>query len=473
MTGGERDEGVQAPARTGAERGGRRFGLQTRTIFAFAVGAALLSAALAFGTFVVVRQDLLAQRVSSALREAYGNAHLVKVELRSPSADVGKALDSVASTTEAHSLINRHGLWYSSAASARGTAVPQDIARVVLAGHVAEQRVSLDGVPTIVVGIPLPSVGVSYFEERPLMELRSTLRLLGTVLVVAALATTVVGALAGWWASRRLIRPLSDVALIASEIAGGTLDRRVPADPDLQPLVSSFNDMVAALQDRIERDARFTSDVTHELRSPLTTIGASVELLGSYRDRLPGGGMQALDTLQFEVDRFSAMVQDLLEMARWEAGAVDVHFTDVPLDELVRLTVVGHDPAVPVEVSPAASGLLVRGDKRRLQRVLANLLQNADVHGGGATRVAVDTDGGWAHIAVEDQGPGVAPGERDRVFERFYRGPASGRRRDTSGTGLGLALVAEHVEAHRGWVRIDGRAGGGARVVVTLPAVPR
>lgn len=453
-----------------ADDGGRRYGLQTRVIFAFAVGAAVLSAALAFGTFVVVRQDLLAQRVRTALRETYGNAHLVKVELRSPTADVAKALDSVASTTDVHSYINRRGLWFSSSASTAATEVPSQMAKAVEAGHVAEQRTSISGKPVLVVGVPLPAVGITYFEEWPLTELQSTLSVLGTVLVVAAVATTVGGALAGWWASRRVIRPLSDVALIASEIAGGTLDRRVPADPDLQPLVSSFNHMVTALQERIERDARFASDVTHELRSPLTTIGASVELLGSYRERLPDGGAQALDTLEFEVVRFSTMVQDLLEMARWEAGADDMHFTAVPVDELVRLTAAGHDPSLPVEVSPAAVGAMVRGDKRRLQRVLANLLQNADIHGGGAVRVTVDADGERVTVAVEDGGPGVAPGERERVFERFYRGPASGRRRDTSGTGLGLALVAEHVEAHHGAVHIDDRPGGGARVVVSLPA---
>lgn len=464
---------MQTPAGSGTERGRRRFGLQSRTIIAFAVGAALVSTTLAFATFFVVRQDLLAQRVKTALQEAYANAHLVKVELRSPTADVAKALDSVASTTEAHSFISRNGLWFSSAASAPGTAVPHDIARAVLAGHAAEQRVSLSGIPAIVVGVPLPSVGVAYFEERPLTELQRTLRVLGTVLVVAAIATTVGGALAGWWASRRLVRPLSDVALIASEIAGGTLDRRVPADPDLQPLVSSFNHMVTALQERIERDARFASDVTHELRSPLTTIGASVELLGSYRGHLPDGGVQAVDTLAFEVRRFSTMVQDLLEMARWEAGADDMHFTDVPLDDLVRLTVARHDPALPVEISAEAAGLAVYGDKRRLQRVVANLLENADAHGGGAVRVAVGTDGGWAQIAVEDNGPGVAADERERVFERFYRGAASGRRRGGGGTGLGLALVAEHVRAHQGAVRIDDRPGGGARVVVSLPAVRR
>lgn len=457
--------------RRGGGPGARRFGLQTRAIFAFAVGAALVSATLASATFFVVRQDLLNQRVSSALREAFADAHLVKVELRSPSANVAAALASVGTTTDAHTFINRHGLWFTSSATAGGTAVPAQDARAVLAGQVIEQRVQLAGTPTIVVGVPIPSVGVSYFEERPLTQLQGTLQVLGTVLVTAALATTIGGALAGWWASRRLIRPLGDVAQVATEIAGGTLDRRLPDDPDLQPLVSSFNDMVTALQDRIERDARFASDVTHELRSPLTTIGASVELLGSYRDQLPGGGLQALDTLEFEVDRFSTMVQDLLEMARSDAGADDLHLTETPLDELVRRTVAAHDPTVPVVVEPPAVGVQVLADKRRLQRVLANLLQNADTHADGATGVTVSVSGDWATVSVDDRGPGVPEPERELVFERFYRGAASGRRRATPGTGLGLALVAEHVRAHGGTVRIDDRPSGGTRVTVTLPAL--
>ena len=459
----------RGPGRRASGPGARRFGLQTRAIFAFAVGAALVSATLASATFVVVRQDLLNQRVSSALREAFADAHLVKVELRSPAANVGAALASVGTTTDAHTFINRHGLWFTSSASAGGTAVPAQDARAVLAGQVIEQRVQLAGTPTIVVGVPIPSVGVSYFEERSLTQLQGTLQVLGTVLVTAAVATTVGGALAGWWASRRLIRPLGDVAQVATEIAGGTLDRRLPDDPDLQPLVSSFNDMVTALQARIERDARFASDVTHELRSPLTTIGASVELLGSYRDQLPGGGLQALDTLEFEVDRFSTMVQDLLEMARSDAGADDLHLTETPLDELVRRTVAAHDPKVPVVVEPAAVGVQVLADKRRLQRVLANLLQNADTHADGATGVTVSLSGDWATVSIDDGGPGVPERERELVFERFYRGAASGRRRATPGTGLGLALVAEHVRAHGGTVRIGDRPGGGACVTVALP----
>ena len=471
---------LRAPRRGATERrappGGarrRRFGLQARAIIAFAVGAALVSATLALVTFVLVRRDLLSQRVGNALRLAFSNAHLVSVELRSPTANVADALDSVAATTGVHSFIDRRGLWFTNAAAAGSATVPRDVVHAVLAGDVVDQRVVLAGVPTIVVGVPLPSVGAFYFEERPLTELQDTLNVLGTVLVAAAVATTVGGALAGWWASRRLIRPLYDVAEVATEIAGGTLDRRLPADPDLQPLVSSFNHMVTALQERIERDARFASDVTHELRSPLTAIGASVELLGSYRERLPEGGVRALDALGFEVRRFSTMVQDLLDMARSDAGVDDLHFAEVPLDELVRRTVGTHEPDIPVVISPTAIGAKVRGDKRRLQRVLANLLDNADTHAGGAVRVVVDTEDGWLTVAVEDGGPGVPPEERQLVFERFYRGAASGRRRATSGTGIGLALVTEHVRAHHGKVQIDDRSGGGARVTVYLPVAGR
>ena len=449
----------------------RRFGLQARVITTFSLGAALVSAVLAVSTFFFVRRELVSQRTKSVLHQTFVDARLVKVELGAPSGDIGGALSSVATSTGTHSFIYRRGLWYSSSAAVSGTAIPGDLSRAVEGGNVADQRVVLDGVPSLVVGVPIPAVDVAYFEEHPLTDLASTLRVLGTVLTTVAIATTVGGALAGWWASRRLVRPLSEVVNVATEIAGGTLDRRLPDDPDLQPLVTSFNGMVTALQERIERDARFASDVTHELRSPLTTIGASVELLDSYKSTLPAGGGQAVDTLHMEVDRFSTMVQELLEIASIDAGAALLHFTDVPIAELVQLTVDGYDPGIPVTVSPDARGALVRGDKRRLQQVLLNLLDNAETHAGGAVGVDVRTDASWATVSVDDAGPGIPPADRTRVFERFYRGAASGRRGDTAGSGLGLALVAEHVRAHGGHVQIDDSPAGGARVSVMLPVV--
>lgn len=461
--------GTASRNRSGAPRA-RRFRLQTRVVAAFAAGAALVSATLAIATFFFVRRDLLSQRVASVTRQTFVDARAVKVELGAPSAHVGDALSTVSPTSGARSFIYRRGLWFSNTASVSGTAIPTALARVVMHGDAAEQRVQLNGASAIVVGVPLPSIGIDYFEEHPLTELQGTLRVLATVLTTVALATAVGGALLGWWASRRLIRPLTDIALVATDIAGGTLGRRLPDDPDLQPFVASFNGMVEALQRRIDRDARFASDVTHELRSPLTTIGASVELLGRYRATLPDGGNAALDTLHHEVDRFSTMVQDLLEISRMEAADADAHFTVFPFDELVQLTVRAYDPAIPVQVSAQATGRTVHGDKRRLERVLENLLGNAKTHASGAVLVAVDAIGQGLSVSVEDAGPGIPADERGRVFERFYRGRASGRRGTTAGTGLGLALVAEHVRTHGGTVHIEDRPEGGTRVVVVLPA---
>ena len=447
----------------------RRFGLQARVIATFAVGAALVSGVLAVSTFFFVRRDLVAQHTTSVLRQTFVNARLVKVELGAPSAKIGDALSSVANADGVHSFIYRAGLWYSSSATVSGTAIPEALTKTVLHGNVADQRVLLDNEPTLVVGVPIPSIGLAYFEEDALTNLESTLSVLGTVLTTVAIATTVGGALAGWWASRRLVRPLAEVVSAATDVAGGALSRRVPDDPDLQPLVTSFNEMVTALQTRIERDARFASDVTHELRSPLTTIGASVELLDSYKSQLPPGGAKAVDTLHVEVDRFSTMVQELLEMATVDAGAAALNFTDIPLGDLVALTVRGYDPSIPVTFAPGAREVRVRGDKRRLQQVLLNLLDNAETHAGGAVGVVVDTDDGWATISVDDAGPGIPREERSRVFERFYRGAASGKRGDTAGAGLGLALVAEHVRAHGGSVRVADSPAGGTRFSVLLP----
>ena len=447
----------------------RRWRLRSRVVLAFAVGAALVSGALALITYAVARHELLAQRTSSSIRQTFANAHLVKQDLGAPSAQLADVLSSLQGTGGTESFIYRHGLWYGTSVSNNGSSLPTALFRSVLTGHVAEQRVVRAGESSVVVGVPLPAIGIDYFEVHPLGQLQGTVNLLVAVLGIAAAITTAGAVLAGLWASRRLVQPLTEAAKVATEVAGGSLDRRLPLDPDLHPLVSAFNEMMAALQDRVERDARFTSDVSHELRSPLTTIRASVELLDGYRHRLPTGGQQAVEALEVEVDRFSVMVQDLLEISRLDADATNLQLTDVPLDQLVRHVTAAWPGGVSFVVSSDARGVVVRGDKRRLQRVLANLLENAKIHAGGAVLVSLDRDRSWASISVEDHGPGIATEERDRLFERFYRGAASGRRGTTAGSGLGLALVSEHVHAHGGKVRIEDPDEGGARFVVSLP----
>jgi two-component system sensor histidine kinase MtrB len=346
------------------------------------------------------------------------------------------------------------------------------------------------GKPALAVGIPLPSVGASYFEIVSLQELQSTLNSVGVSLLGATVLTTCLGVLLGVWASRRAVRPLADAALAAKAIAGGRLDTRLEStdDRDLRELSSAFNDMAAALQLRVENDARFASDVSHELRSPLTTLSASIEVLQSRRDEMPERAVAALDLLVADVARFQNLVEDLLEISRFDAGAVRLVREDLLVAEFVRQAIsVSSVRDAPVKVSEKAELLVIRADKRRLARVIANLVDNARIHGSnadpgdGATfgvEVEVSEPPGDAEpvsyvwISVSDHGHGVVPEERHLVFERFSRGGGAGRRGSMEGAGLGLALVDEHVRLHGGRVWVEDRADGepGARFIIELPA---
>jgi signal transduction histidine kinase len=338
---------------------------------------------------------------------------------------------------------------------------------------------NLDGSPFLAIGIPLPEVTdaqAAYFEIVELNEVESTLRALGISLLGAAALTTAAGAALGLWASRRALRPLADVSQAAEAIAGGRLDTRLESvgDPDLGTLASSFNEMAQALQERIERDARFASDVSHELRSPLMTMAAAVDVLEGQRDDLTDRGQQALDLVTEEVGRFRQLVEDLLEISRYDAGAVRLDLDHVRLAEFV-LQAVDHSGhrVVPIELDAGLLGVVVLADKRRLARVLANLLDNAAKYGEGATAVSMRAVDGGVQLAVEDRGPGVPVEDRAQIFDRFNRGGVAGRRGAGEGVGLGLALVAEHVRLHGGRVWVEDRADGepGARFVVELPAV--
>lgn len=296
-------------------------------------------------------------------------------------------------------------------------------------------------------------------------------------LILATIITVLVGLMLGIVSSERVVRPLAGAANAARAIAEGRLDTRLEPtdDPDLNALTESFNDMVARLQDRVERDARFTSDVSHELRSPLMTLAASVEVMSSRRDELSDRSQAALDLLAADVARFSGLVEDLLEISRYDAGAVRLNRDTLRLVELIEQSVRASSlPRSPIHIDPRCSQTTLSGDRRRLARVVANLIDNARQHGGGSARVRVapaEDSLGHVLISVEDSGDGVTAADRDRIFERFSRGSASSKRGTSEGAGLGLSLVREHVRLHGGrvWVESVGADQPGARFVVELP----
>ena len=461
------DEGLQ-PAVTVS-----RIGLRTRVTVAFALGALFLSIGLAGITYQLSRTYLLRQRETSVLRQTYANARLVKSALRSPEPDIPRLLASVELPAGSNAILFHEGVWFGASVAIGSEAIPTVLRTTVIAGEAARQKFTQDAVPRFVVGIPLPAVDGAYFEVFPLSDLERTLAVLRNSIAVAAIATALAGAAVGRWASRRVLAPVADVSAAAAAVAGGRLDVRLDerGDADLSSMAVSFNRMTDALQARIQRDARFASDVSHELRSPLTTLAAALEVVTARRDEMPERAQQGLDLLSGEVGRFGQLVEDLLEISRIDAGVAELALEEVVLAEFVLHALrAGGAGIVPVEIEGPASGAVVQADKRRLERVVANLVDNAQRYGNGVTRVSVELEGAWVCLAVEDAGPGVAVDERGRIFERFARGVA-GRRAESDGTGLGLALVDEHVRLHGGRVRVEDRAGGGARFVVELPAV--
>jgi two-component system sensor histidine kinase MtrB len=441
-----------------------------------------LSVFLAFVTYGFARSSVVEQRESAALQAAQRNAFVAGTALGANATDVGVAQARLAD----QSAVQRYVLWFDGEFTPNLLTYDERwlpasfIDRVVESGVASYMRVDVNGELNIAVGHPLGD-DAAYFEYFSMDEVSDTLGSIRLSLLLGTVITTALGVLAGQFAARRAVRPVGVAAQAAKAIAGGRLDTRIEptTDPDLSVLASSFNDMASALQTRIERDARFASDVSHELRSPLMTLSASVEVMEARRDEMPERARAALDLLKSDVVRFQGLVEDLLEISRFDAGAVRLHLEELLAAEFVRNAVaVSSVPTTPIAVSPRCETVLIHGDRRRLARVVANLIDNARIHGGGRPEISIteveadDEPVRHIRIAVEDHGPGVASHERTLVFERFARGGMAGRRAGSDGAGLGLSLVDEHVRMHGGKVWVDDRVDGepGARFVIELPA---
>jgi signal transduction histidine kinase len=455
-----------------------RPGLRARITLAFTVSAALLSTLLASTTWALTRENILNQRESSATRQAFRDSEVIAAQLAGGGADrdLRVTLNSLNDESPSRALVrDASGRWTYQSLDYDESKLPADLLALAEDGTPSRMRVRVGDEAELLIGIPLTDVDALYFEFVSLADTEATLESLSTSLFGAALVTTLAGAALGWWVSRRTLRPLADVSLAAEAIAGGRLDTRLGAieDPDLSVLVSSFNHMAQVLEERIEQDNRFASDVSHELRSPLMTLSASIEVLASRREEMPDASAQAaVDLMVADVARFKQLVEDLLEISRFDAGAARLDLSELRPGELTTQAVAwSQSPDVPIELDADLAGLVVRADKRRLVRVITNLLDNARKYGGGATRVEVRKVPAGIQFAVEDGGAGVPEDERELIFDRFSRGAGSNRRAGSEGVGLGLSLVAEHVALHRGRVWVEDRPDGepGARFVVELP----
>ncbi|MBB5959659.1 signal transduction histidine kinase [Saccharothrix tamanrassetensis] len=451
-----------------------RLTLRWRVAMVLGLGSLLLTSTLAIAIWNLASGYMLRQREQSGVRQAEVNARLVAESLRTGSGGLNELLTGLATSQDSTVLLFRPGQVLTSGRQVDPTRLPPRLLELGRRGVPAAQRLIVDGVPVLAVTLPMSSAGGAYVELAPMVQLDRTFRFLSGLLVACAVVSGLLGVALGFWASRRALRPLTELTNAASRIAGGDLRARLPAqaDPDLTPLATTFNVTADALEQRVIKDARFAGDVSHELRSPLTTMVNAAAVLHRRRAEVPGTAGKALELLTSEIDRFARMVVDLLEISRTDQRADDTTLEPIDLAVLVE-NVIAARPGRAVAVEADAPAPQVLGDRRRLDRVVANLLDNADRHAGGAVRVAVLSRRGMARLEVDDGGPGVPAALRDRIFDRFDRGARAGSRGGDTGSGLGLALVAQHVQRHGGTARVEQRPGGGARFIVEIPEADR
>ena len=448
-----------------------RLSLRWRVAVAFGLSSLLVASLFAVVTWQLASSYMLRQREQSTIAQAVVNERIVEQTLRVRNEGLDELLTGLAGNPRSTTLLYYKDGWIISGRQVDPAVLPAHLLELPQKG-VIHQRLVVGAIPVMAVALPVGASEGIYIELFPLVELEGNLRFLSTVLITGTAISALLGTALGWWTSRRALRPLTELTAAAARVAQGDLRARLPehSDRDLAPLAATFNATASALEQRVRRDARFAGDVSHELRSPLTTMVNASEVLQRRRAELPATARQAADLLAGEVQRFRHMVVELLEIARLDQDVDEQALETVDVGQLVRNVAASRAGDVPIEGEQPPA--LVLADRRRLDRVVANLLENAQRHGGGLVRVAVLRRAGCVRLEVDDAGPGVPAHLRDRIFERFARG-AAGHRRDDDGTGLGLAVVAQHVKAHGGTAWVEDRPCGGARFVVELPELSK
>jgi two-component system sensor histidine kinase MtrB len=339
--------------------------------------------------------------------------------------------------------------------------------------------------PAIVTGSTVEIDGVRYelYLVYDISDTEQTLATIQLALAGAGLALVVLIGAITFLVVRLVVGPVEVAAATSRRLAAGELDVRLPVKGDdvLATLARSFNGMAENLRGQITRLAelstvqqRFVSDVSHELRTPLTTIRLAGDVLRDRSSAFDPETARTVELLHGQILRFEELLSDLLEMSRFDAGAVEMEYDRVNVARLAEDTVAAMTPLAEQRGSELV--LIAEGghfeaevDARRIRRVISNLIGNAVDHGEGRPiEVWVDSDANAAAVAVRDYGVGIAVADLERVFDRFWRADPS-RQRTTGGSGLGLAISLEDAALHGGWLEAWSAPGQGSCFRLTIP----
>jgi two-component system sensor histidine kinase MtrB len=353
-------------------------------------------------------------------------------------------------------------------------ALPPSVRDTVAAGRLAYSWQVVAGTPSLVLGGRSANGGPDFYFVFPADAVDAALSQLRVGLVVAALLAVALALATAGLVARGILRPVGLGSRAAARIAAGDLSARVPVGgaDEFARFGAEFNrmaDSLAATVARLERsesqNRRFVADVAHELRTPLTALVAEASIIEAGLEHLPADARRAGELLVADVRRLRVLVEDLMELSRFDARAELAEFGPVDLIATVGAIVRGRLPAAELHVPDEA--VVVEADVRRLDRIVGNLLDNARSHAPGApVSVTVAREAGTATVTVADRGPGVPPGALGHLFDRFSKGDSA---RGGGGSGLGLAIASEHAALLGASLAAENRAGGGFAVTLRIP----
>lgn len=468
-------------------------GLRTRLIAAFLLVAAISAVGTAALTYQKARNAILTQSQDTAVSTLRDQIDSRAFRVPMDQDTLQAVVTDLAKRGKPHpwGIFAEYGDLYavSNTTSVTSDVVTAQLRRQVGATpHAAFQRIEENGAPYLTIAMPAvfthkglrEPTGLVFYAVMPLTTERETVDAMVDAAKQGAIPGLAIAVVPALLAARGVLRPVRDMRRAAERLGRGRLDTRIEVrgSDELAGLARTFNETARALEESVSelreaevRARRFASDVSHELRTPLAGMLAVTEVLDEGAEHLDADTAKALRLVSAETGKLAVLVEDLMEISRFDARAAELNLDDVDIAVAVTKTLERRhwDDARVTTALPA--GVRARLDPRRFDVVLANLVGNALKHGGAPVSVTVTTrprpGGTRLLVEVADSGPGIAPEVLPRIFDRFFK--ADSARTRSAGSGLGLAISLENARLHGGTLRADNGPDRGAVFTLDLP----